>query len=156
MVSCSVGVTISVEMDGIADVLFKSSVVGGVASSFWVSITNAGNTIRVRCLFVYVLLSRERYCICTTTESNTIVTGVWIGRNSHNKIRDSSFAVLLVVLLVLYATGRGWTRKSSSIVERFVHVIDRYELLMAVMVTLTVTWAIVGCWLLRLIWWLIL
>ena len=61
--------------------------------------------------------------------------------------------MLLVTIVVSYASDRDLTHESSGMVEKSIHDIEECELLMEVMVTRVVTWNIVGCWVLRLMWW---
>ena len=74
-----------------------------------------------------------------------MMVGEFAGTSSQAKIWDKSSVVLLVTLLVPYAAGMGWTRKSSSIVGSSVQDREGCELLMSVTVTLAVALATVGC-----------
>ena len=73
-----------------------------------------------------------------------MMAGVSCGSSSHAITLASSSAVLLVEVFVPYAVGRGWTRESSGIVGRSIHIFVGCELLIAVMVTLAAARAVAG------------
>ena len=73
-----------------------------------------------------------------------MMAGVSCGSSSHAITLASSSAVLLVEVFVPYAVGRGWTRDSSGIVGRSIHIFVGCELLIAVIVTLAVILSIIG------------
>ena len=61
--------------------------------------------------------------------------------------------MLLVTIVVSYASDRDLTHERSGMIGKSIHDIEECELLMTVMVATIVTWDIVGCWVLRLMWW---
>ena len=74
-----------------------------------------------------------------------MIAGMFIWIISQAKIRAKISAVLLVRLLVPYATGRGWTRERSGIIGSSFHIKEGCEFLITVTITLAVALATVGC-----------
>lgn len=73
-----------------------------------------------------------------------MITGVSRGTNSHTMIRTSSFIPLFAALFAPLVAGWGYTRESSGIVRKSVHDFVECDLLIAMIMTLAVSWAITG------------